>query len=130
MWSRGGRGLDMRQIHKFLGTKMGKLVLLSAFAAISLLFAIAAAVNLPNEDSTSYISTGTLNFKTKTVAICDYYESYVYCHDELMVNCGDEEYVLPKTEEIARCGGIELKVPRVTASAVFDKDWKDPRILA
>lgn len=109
--------------------KMRNLIL-SVFVAISLIFTIAAAVNLPNEASTSYSSSEILNFKTKTVALCEYYEDYVYCHDELIVNCGDEEYVLPKTEEIARCGDIKLQVTPVTAFAVFDKDWKDPRILA
>ena len=91
-------------------------------AGIALLPESTTSAEEPQVDS-------NIEFKTSTVAICEYNEDSVYCHDELLVNCGDEEYILPKSSNQINCNGIELGVPSITAFAVFDNDWEDPRGL-
>lgn len=66
-------------------------------------------------------------FKTKTIAVCESAEQSIYCHDELLVICGDEEYTVPKNVSQINCSGITMKVPSITGFAVFNKYWKDPR---
>jgi len=109
---------------------MRSLILISMLVSIFLLFTIAVAlVNFPVESLTSFASEETLKFTLKTVAICEDRDDSVYCHDELIINCEDEEYILPKTAKNVKCGEILLEAPPITAFGVFDKDWKDPRKL-
>lgn len=68
-----------------------------------------------------------LSFTTHTVAFCEDGE-YTYCHDEIVVECGDSEYVLPKGMTEISCDGMEFSVPVITAASVFDKSWTDPRV--
>jgi len=108
---------------------MKNLVLIAALTVL-LLFSVATAVDVIREDdTTSYSTPNTVNFKTKTIAVCEDRADSVYCHDELLVNCENDVYLLPKTEKTVKCGNVELQVPSITAFAVFDKDWKDPRIV-
>ena len=74
-------------------------------------------------------ASGPINFKTMTVALCENTTAgSVRCHDEIKVICGDKEYILPKSEGQATCGSLKMNVPPIiTAFAVYDKDWKDPR---
>lgn len=102
------------------------LLLVVSLVLLVVTTALVIAGNIPKSSSDRPV----INFKTSTVAICEYNEDSVYCHDELLVNCGDEEYILPKDEETVNCDGIALQVPPITAFAVFDEDWQDPRYLA
>lgn len=68
-------------------------------------------------------STG-FEFKTFTSAVCEDKNDLVYCKDELFVNCNGK---ISKSSEIEECNGILLS-KGVSGSAVFGKDWKDPRI--
>ncbi|MFH1181794.1 MAG: hypothetical protein V1702_02455 [Candidatus Woesearchaeota archaeon] len=68
------------------------------------------------------------DFSTATVAVCEESSSSVYCHDEVKVVCGDESYILPRTESQASCGSLKMDVPKITGAASFTKDWKDPRL--
>jgi len=109
---------------------MRNLILVSMLVSIFLLFTLAVAlVYFPVESPTSFASEETLKFTLKTVAICEDRDGSVYCHDELIINCEGEEYIIPKTAKNVKCGDILLDAPLITAFAVFDKDWKDPRKL-
>ncbi|MBU0580943.1 MAG: hypothetical protein KKA19_07175 [Candidatus Margulisbacteria bacterium] len=66
-------------------------------------------------------------FSTATVAVCEEISSSIYCHDEIKVICGDESYILPRTESQASCGSLKMDVLIITGAAFFTKDWKDPR---
>ena len=68
-----------------------------------------------------------INFKTMTVSVCENESDFVNCHDEIKVVCGDNEYLIPKMTEQITCGSLKMKIPSITAFAVFDQDWKDPR---
>lgn len=73
-------------------------------------------------------STGKLDFRTMTVAICDKNASAsVRCRNEIKVVCGDEEYLLPQESRQITCGNLKMSVPSITSFDVFDKDWKDLR---
>ena len=110
--------------------KMKNVNIIIALLAVSVLL-VAGMALLPDSTNLSKPEfASNIEFKTSTVAICEYNEDSVYCHDELLVNCGDEEYILPKSSNKINCNCIELGVPSITAFAVFDKDWKDPRSLA
>ena len=110
---------------------MNNLIIPAMVASILLLFTVAIAlVNTSIESEQIIASKETLKFTVKTVAICEDRDDSVYCHDELIINCEDEEYVIPKTANRVKCGDILLDAPPITAFAVFDKDWKDPRKLA
>ena len=80
------------------------------------------------EDKQPATDAGPISFKTMTVAVCEKTESeLVYCHDEVKVVCGNESYILPKEAGEATCGELKVNTPPITAFAVFEKDWKDPR---
>jgi len=106
---------------------MKNLFIKAMLGFVVVLFTIAIAITgIPGEVD-SQDSSNILDFTTRTVAICEDRGDSIYCHDELIVNCGDEEYVVPKTTESVKCGEIEFKTPSITAAAVFDQDWEDPR---
>ena len=66
-----------------------------------------------------------VEFKTFTSAVCEEKNEFVYCRDELFVNCNGK---ISKSGEIEECNGINIDNFKVTGSAVFEKNWKDPRI--
>ena len=70
-------------------------------------------------------SAAGFEFKTFTSAVCEDKNDLVYCKDELFVNCNGK---ISKSSEIDECNGIKLDNIKVNGFAVFDKDWKDPRI--
>ena len=104
-------------------------LLVALFGVVFMLLIAAAAIDAP-EVSTDSTDNTELSFSIKTVAICEEKPGYIRCHDELVVNCGNEEYILPKGAETVNCGDIALQMPPITAFAVFDKDWQDPRLFA
>lgn len=63
-------------------------------------------------------------FSTFTSAVCESKGDFVYCKDEVFMNCNGE---ISKLKEVAECDGIELDVPKVNGFAVFEKEWKDTR---
>jgi hypothetical protein len=63
-------------------------------------------------------------FKTFTSAVCNNDGKVTRCRDELFVNCNGE---ISKAENIAECNGLKLDTIKPTGSAVFGKEWKDPR---
>lgn len=64
-------------------------------------------------------------FSTFTSAVCENKEDLVHCKDELFVNCDGK---IAKANDIKECNGIKIEAPKVLGFAVFEKDWKDPRI--
>lgn len=64
-------------------------------------------------------------FKTFTSAVCYNDGKATRCKDELFVNCNGQ---ISKADEIAECNGLKLDAVKPTGSAVFGKDWKDPRV--
>ena len=56
-----------------------------------------------------------------------YSGNYVGAYDSLGNACGNESYILPKEAGEATCGELKVNTPPITAFAVFEKDWKDPR---
>lgn len=59
-----------------------------------------------------------------TSAVCEYKNNFVYCKDELFVNCNGR---ISKSSEIGECNGVKLDKFKVNGFAIFEKDWKDPR---
>jgi len=107
---------------------MKKALLLIFFVIVFLLIILTIALlNYSVNPSIDSSIKETLNFTLKTVAICEDKDDSIYCHDELILNCNNEEYVIPKTTKNIKCGDISLDAPLITAFATFDKDWKDPR---
>ncbi len=66
-----------------------------------------------------------LEFSTYTSAVCEDIEDFVHCKDEVFVNCNGE---ISKVADVAECNGVKLNISKVNGFAVFEKDWKDPRI--
>lgn len=64
-------------------------------------------------------------FSTFTSAVCEDKENFVHCRDEFFVNCDGK---IAKANDIKECNGIKIEAPKVLGFAVFEKDWKDPRI--
>ena len=63
-------------------------------------------------------------FKTFTSAVCNNDGKSIMCKDELFVNCNGQ---ISKAYDIAECNGLKLDTVKTTGSAVFSKNWKDPR---
>ena len=63
-------------------------------------------------------------FSTFTSAVCENKEEFVYCKDEVFVNCDGK---ISKAVEAAECNGFKVEAPKALGFAVFDKNWKDPR---
>mgnify|MGYP001569465513 CR=1 FL=1 len=64
-------------------------------------------------------------FSIYTSAVCEDIEDFVHCKDEVFVNCNGE---ISKVADVAECNGVKLDISQVNGFAVFEKDWKDPRI--
>ena len=63
-------------------------------------------------------------FKTFTSAVCNNDGKVTRCRDELFVNCNGQ---ILKADGIAECNGLKLDAMKPTGSAVFSREWKDPR---
>ncbi len=64
-------------------------------------------------------------FSTFTSAVCENSEDVVHCKDEVFVNCDGK---VSKAVDVAECNGVKLEVPKALGFAVFEKEWRDPRI--
>ena len=64
-------------------------------------------------------------FSTFTSAVCKNDGDFVKCNEELLVNCNGK---VSKAGEIANCDDLDVDKSKVTGFAVFEKEWKDPRI--
>ncbi|MDP6648394.1 MAG: hypothetical protein QGH34_03310 [Candidatus Woesearchaeota archaeon] len=95
------------------------LLVLVVIASIS--FATLNANNKQTETKKSEV----FEFSTFTSAVCEDVEDFIRCKDEVFVNCNGE---ISKATGVAECNGIRLDVPQATGFAVFEKDWKDPRV--
>jgi len=65
-----------------------------------------------------------LEFSTFTSAVCQKEKDFVYCKDELFVNCNGK---VSKAKDVEECNGFRLASPEVAGFAVFESDWKDIR---
>ena len=95
------------------------LLILAAIVSFSVI-----AVNIDFEKETNEESK-ELEFSTFTSAVCEDIEDFVHCKDEVFVNCNGE---ISKVADVAECNGLKLNISQVNGFAVFEKDWKDPRI--
>ena len=80
--------------------------------------------NINNDRINDNKKSEELKFSTFTSAVCENKERFVYCKDEVFVNCNGQ---ISKAIDIAECNGIRLDVPEITGFAVFEKEWEDPR---
>ncbi|MBI2558381.1 hypothetical protein HYW20_03585 [Candidatus Woesearchaeota archaeon] len=101
----------------------GPVIVLLAIVIISSLSFIVLSIN--NEKTQNSESDKILEFSTFTSAVCETKEEVIHCRDEIFMNCNGN---VSNAVDVAECNGIRLDVPKVTGSAVFEKDWKDPRI--
>lgn len=76
-------------------------------------------------DSEKTGNTKLLEFSTFTSAVCEAKEEVIHCKDEVFMNCNGN---VSKAADVAECGGLRLDVPKASGFAVFDGDWKDPRL--
>ena len=90
--------------------------LILAIALASFSFAYASLGDFKNKVS---------GFSAFTSAVCENQKNFVYCRDEVFVNCNGK---ISKASGMAECNGFKLEIPKVTGEAVFGNDWKDPRI--
>ena len=93
------------------------------FLIVVVISSFIVVANITNEGINNKKSE-ELKFSTFTSAVCENKESFVYCKDEVFVNCNGQ---ISKAIDIAECNGIRLDVPDVTGFAVFEKEWEDPR---
>lgn len=96
------------------------LVVMASFGFVA--FSINNAGNEENNEAKE--EPKIMEFSTFTSAVCENKEDVVHCKDEVFVNCNGE---VSKAIDVAECNGVKLDLPKVTGSAVFSKDWKDPR---
>lgn len=72
----------------------------------------------------------SVNFKIYTKAVCEEKSSHIFCHDELFVKCNGSEYFVDDTnlENFTKCNiKLNLSNEKVNGSAIFKKEWEDPR---
>ena len=100
---------------------MRGLVVFLLIVAIFLSF-IFLNINIKEDEN----AKNNFGFSTFTSAICEDKNDFVYCKDELFVNCNGK---ISKAIDVVECNGIKMNAPKVTGFAVFEKDWKDPRQL-
>lgn len=82
------------------------------------------AINLKNNKVEAKKESKSFEFSAFTSAVCENKENFVYCKDEVFVNCNGK---ISKATDVAECDGMKIDVPKVTGFAVFEKEWKDPR---
>ncbi len=100
----------------------GMVIFLLVVIMVSSLSFIVLSIN--NDRIQNNESDKILEFSTFTSAVCEAKEEVIHCKDEVFVNCNGN---VSKAVDVAECNGIMLDVPKVTGSAVFDRDWEDPR---
>ena len=98
---------------------MRGLVLVLLIGILMFILLVAAANDLKFENKKNQVE-----FSTFTSAICQKEKDFVYCRDELFVNCNGN---ISKANGSIECNGVRFDASKVTGFAVFDKDWKDPR---
>ena len=101
---------------------MRGLVLLFLFVVIGVVFFSFTGTSINEEPKKE--NNEQLEFSTFTSAVCENKEDFVYCKDEIFVNCNGN---ISKAIDVAECNGIRLDVPEASGFAVFEKGWKDPR---
>ncbi|MBI4452801.1 hypothetical protein HY637_05195 [Candidatus Woesearchaeota archaeon] len=89
---------------------------------ISIAFFSFAALSVNNEPE---IKDSGLKFSVFTSAVCEPLGERVYCEDGIFVNCNGNIY---RASDYAECEDIKISLPKSTGSAVFSKNWKDPRV--
>ena len=77
------------------------------------------------DNKTSQKDQENIQFNTFTSAVCNNDGKATYCKDELFVSCNGK---ISKVNDIAECNGLKLDAQKPTGSAVFSRDWKDPRV--
>ena len=102
-------------------------VLLVALTLVVLTNPSNEAVSGSSEPESFTRPSKPVSFTMSTVAICEYGDS-TYCHDEILITCNDDEYIVSKDTRTASCGDFEVAIPIITAAAVFDSSWTDPRV--
>lgn len=93
------------------------LVLIASFSFVAVSFNNNTKIHASEREFLS-------DFSAFTSAVCEDKKDFVYCKDELFVNCNGK---ISKAVDVAECNGLRLDMPKVNGFAVFDKDWKDPR---
>ena len=106
----------------------GLVIFLIVVTIISSFSLVAASINNLNVSADNAnnkkIETKNSEFSAFTSAVCENKEKFVYCKDEIFVNCNGK---ISNAVEFAECDGIKIALPASTGFAVFRKDWKDPR---
>lgn len=72
----------------------------------------------------------TANFRIYTKAVCEEKSSHILCRDELFVKCSGSEYFVDDTnlENFTKCSvRLNLSNEKARGSAIFRKEWEDPR---
>ena len=76
-------------------------------------------------ESKSTEQPSQLAFSTFTSAVCEHNGDFVKCSEELFVSCNGK---VLKADEINGCNDFDTDKNKVSGFAVFEKEWKDPRI--
>jgi hypothetical protein len=93
---------------------------------IALVIAIGfAAANMNDPAPIIKEAKKQVNLKTYTAAVCEDKGTHVFCKDEFFVNCNGNVSIAAETAE---CEGVKIEVPSAMGAAVFELDWKDPRV--
>ncbi len=102
----------------------GLVIFLLVIIGIASFSFVAAGTDIIRNKAANANQQKTAEFSIFTSAVCENKEKYVYCKDEVFVKCNDKTSKAADTEE---CNGFKINVPKVTGSATFSKEWKDPR---
>ena len=99
----------------------GLVVFLLILAGLSLFsfMALSSGINKENIEQNSK----DIQFKTFTSAVCEEKSGFVYCRDELFVNCNGK---ISRANEIGECNGFKIN-NEVVGFAVFEKEWAGNR---
>jgi len=91
---------------------MALLLMMFILLVATISFTLGQRLNIPSKEESDIGQVE--RFDIYTSAVCEEKEDHIYCHDEQFVNCGEVEYM--------------LQTSNILGFAVFDKDWKDPRL--
>jgi hypothetical protein len=94
------------------------------FVVIAIFSFSFAAVKINKEIHQEPIQSN-FQLSTFTSAVCNENNGFVNCKDELFVDCNGK---FSRADEIEGCNGFNLDKSKLTGFAVFEKEWKDPRI--
>ena len=98
---------------------LAMLVLIASFSFVGV-----NLYSVSNKETKTSEPARNFEFSTFTSAVCENAQDVVKCKDEVFVNCDGS---ISKLVDVAECNGLKLDIPKATGSAVFGKDWKDPR---